>query len=207
MERKDHRVERLFAAIGEVDEAYLAPLTQPAPASSVRRSSKTARSGRGAVALRCLAAMLVCAVTLACGMYLLPMLKGSGSADDREGLREETLLLTHISQMTAVREEKAIDLFSGTPMLICRFSPDDAYYLYPLSGTYAELLAGGGKALSAEGSAEKQLRVWVSDGCGNVYSPQLAAHAGNRSFGCLTEYYPEQELSERALNYLLLQFT
>ena len=30
--------------------------------------------------------------------------------------------------------------------------------------------------------------------------------AGNRSFGCLTEYYPEQELSERALNYLLLQF-
>lgn len=196
------RAERLFLAIGQVDDEQLLSLMSGIPTPSVRKTLavRMKRWSRAAVA-----AMLLIA-TLIAGARMLGILTPSGEPQPTETTLEE-LLLAHIPEMTKVEQEQSLYFFSGTPTLICRFGDREEYYLRSLDGIGKDalkLLVGqsDGKPLTPEQSRALSLRVWVCDGKGMIASPQLTYAPGNFSYGCLNDFLPEIEPSDAALRCL-----
>ncbi len=204
-DRQQMQAQRLFAALSEVDDALLSELVQSQIATKKPPLLLRIRS----VSRIAVAALLF--LTVLFGGIRLSNLIGinespSPGEDAPPVLSAQALLLESVSVMEAVDEESQLDFFSGTPMLICRFTERGDYYTHPLSGNFSVLNgSAGGAMLTAEESKEEALRIWVCDGKGNVRTPQLTPASGNLSYGCLLDYSPELAPGEEVWDYLRLQ--
>ncbi len=208
MQDKERRAMRLFEAVGEVDDAMLTPILEARPVKRYKAFT---------VFMQGVAALLVCATVAVMADRLLSLLPGqsAGGATDQpppdhmapNHVSLEALLRENRWEMERVDAQEKINLFTGTPQMICRFEEDGDYYLLPLKNDYL-LLDGrmGGELLSPEESVKTALRIWVCDGQGVVASPQLHQSGRSYTFGVLSEFNPELAPSEEVYTYLVMQF-
>ena len=203
-DEKIRRAERLFDAIGGIDDRIIAEAAEPYVA-------RRARFGFGRIATVA-ASLLVCVGILAGAVSLL----GRGFVTENEKSEDmaeavpgvstslsDTLCAHRGSSSILKVSSSNIDLFSGRMSVIWKYSGESDYsVVYVPERKAAELSRELEKSESAarltrEESESVECLVWICDGNGSVVSPYLESSDGNVGYGVLFDYSPEIEPTER----------
>ena len=210
MTQEEKRIcaERLFDAIGDMDDRFVLEAESPYVRRSGVRWFRAVLIGAASVAL---------ALSVTVGVFVVGMMgKGqSGAKDDADDLQdniqesmEESLGSTTLSaRLSSVRAQTAdsvaresdIDLFDGTPRVIWKYSDEELFRTKSIShDEYQRLTAlmAKNKGERVDDPSDNSLEgVWIASGDGLVISPCLEQTAGNVGYGEIFDYVPEYEPS------------
>lgn len=197
-EQRINKADRLFDAIGQLDDRMIAEASLP--------PKKKSFSFYRVVTVT--ASFLVCVGILAGASVMLS--RGGLDAENEAPDMAETVSLSLADSLMLKRGSASVlkvaaddlDLFGGKMSIIFKFSDESDYRVVSVSSLRAaelkkELLRDDeGKKLSPEESSAVPVSLWVCDGAGEVMSPYLEKSEGNVGYGRLFEYSPEIEPSE-----------
>ena len=210
MTQEEKRIcaERLFDAIGDMDDRFILEAESP----YVRRS--------GVIWFRALligAASIALALSVTVGVFVVGMMgKGQGEAENdadnlqdnmQESMEESVGGATLSARLSSVRAQTAddvtkesdIDLFDGTPKVIWKYSDEELFRTKAISDDEYQRLTGlitKNKGERVDDPSDNSLEgVWIASGDGLVISPCLEQTAGNVGYGEIFDYVPEYEPS------------
>ncbi len=221
-EHDQKRTERLFDAIGGIDDRLIQDAMSPKKARERIAAQKRMRISVAAVA--CLFCLVVGAV------LRLPDLGGrvnsnspsdgdeqstnapstthekpdhsSPSADVIPSSLENTLSISTDSSTVIRLSSDKLGLLDSTPKLIWRFDGDEHYNVVKIArtddlGVITGELGRPSAELSAEDSERVGVKMWISYGDGRIVSPYLKQSPGNTGMGALFDYNAEVEPSAK----------
>lgn len=203
-EHKIKRAERLFDAIGEIDDRIIAEAEAP-------YAKPKARFGFSRIAT--IAASLVVCVGIFAGVTaMLSKVVVDEDKAESEPKASSTLASTLYSNRnnSSILKLSAndIDLFGGRTSIIWKYDGDSDYRVVyvperKVGELRKELLElDSAEKLSFEEAETISCSIWVCDGEGTVVSPYLEVSDGNVGYGTLFDYSPEIEPTED-VNYLI----
>lgn len=203
---KRKSAERLFDAIGMIDDSIIAECQAP-NVSALQKNYASFRLMR--VVSVCASIAVICAcfgASLVISKFL-NMKEDSAPNDDDKGHigtteqiyeeRFDTVLTNAVlSSNTEILSLDEIDFFDGEINLIWTDADTDGYYVMTLNESEERVKEGlkkGYSQLSANTSGSQRIEytVWISYGNGEVVSPELKYSQGNIGYAELFEYSPE----------------
>lgn len=209
-ERNNKSADRLYDAIGGIDDKLIADAMTPARAREYAKTKQRHRITQVAVAcLFCLVGAVI---------LRLPVFRGSQNepsdtdSDTHSNIIQDkhevhmTLesMLESASNSPQVKQIKLenIDLHDNTAKLIWQYKGEEEYNVTLISkqsslDTITTQLDHPATQLSAEDSESVGVKVWLSYGDGKVVSPYLKNTRGNTGYGVLFDYSAEVEPSEK----------
>ncbi len=208
---KSASVEKLFDAVGMIDDFIIAEAERPyvKPKRSFSVLTKT-------LALAC---SLVICVTVGLGVFLSSRVGDDDNADfsdskNNAAMPDESFgtLSEYLSRIdesiVEIHTADEIDFFDGNTTLIWQFDGDEPQSyrttaLYDGYEDFTSVVVSLGRELSPDEAQKVSCKVWISYGNGEVVSPYLKASDGNVGYGELFEYSPEYEPNEKFM--LLLE--
>ena len=193
--------ERLFDAIGMIDDKMIADASEAYTKAPVRKSVNFFK--RYAVSLT--AALLV--VTLI-GGFVVSNVSDNVANDDFIGNSEDAaenelvnyntldVILSSSTSNTTMLSLDEIDFFDGEVSLIWNVAGEDEYHKLTFEATNAETaikncMSNSVQQIPSENADSNICMVWVSYGNGEVVSPYLKESAGNVGYATLFDYSPE----------------
>lgn len=204
VERKMRSAEKLFDAIGMIDDRFIAEAMDTAEyCSKAPQKKKVPFLRRYATSLTALLLVVVMA-----GGFVVANLSGVLDFDGLdENLKDDIgevgqshksldFVLTATTPSTALITLEEIDFFDGEVSLIWNCGDEDGYHKLTFRESNAETLvkncmSSSVKQISAETADENVCKVWISYGNGEVVSPYLKESEGNVGYAELFEYSPE----------------
>ncbi len=200
-ERKMRSAERLFDAIGMIDDRIIADAAECHSKTPNRKEVPFLRRYAVSLTALLLAVLMV-------GSFVIANLSNLANSDslnenlkDNVGVIDETrksldFVLSAATPNTATLSLDEIDFFDGEVSLIWNYGGEDVYHKLTFEAKNAESEIKNCMSKSVEQiPAEKEdltlCRVWVSYGNGEVVSPYLKESAGNVGYAELFEYSPE----------------
>ncbi len=210
-ERKMRSAEKLFDAIGLIDDSIIADASEIVVVSNCPQiKKKPTFMRRYAVSL----AAVLLAVVMVSG-FVVTNLPNVFEADlSGDNLPEDVGNATNTSQTldfvlsTAVTNPNAamlsideIDFFDGEVSLIWNYGNEGEYHklTFEAKNTETEIkncMSKSVEQIPAENAEATVCKVWVSYGNGEVVSPYLKESAGNIGYATLFDYSPEVVPSE-----------
>jgi len=189
MNNKNEKTEKLFSAIGEIDDELLYE------AQTYRKKRKIGHLG---VLAACLALVIVIAIALPLINRLDGLNKGDRSVSHK-GL-DDVLLDCREGDY---KKYSSFDELSyiGEAKLVWQYADSEEIYVLTISDdqlSRIESNMGKGK-MTGERSPELYCKIWVLDGQGNVKTPYLESNAGNvgcQIFDYDAEIIPDESMVE-----------
>ncbi len=199
-ERKEMGAQRLFDAIGMIDDNIIFEAQETEPKRVVRALPYFRRFMSVAAAL----------IVLTAGIFVGTLISTLQSDDDdgyKDTLTEDNdaikdglmNILTSASQNGVASKVSVedIDFFDGERYIIWKNSGDDGFYSMKLNladddeNVLDDMISKEAEPIPFESAQNVRYRVWVSYGNGEVVSPHLENSNGNVGYAELFEYSPE----------------
>lgn len=215
-EQKRMSAERLFDAIGMIDDRYIAEADSayiPAKRTNIWKKAILA-----AVAVTLALSVMIGSFLVASfvGGYLfidkvfdaLITNKDESDLDAPSATLSEKLVSIKDKTEDMRVSEDSIDLFSGSSMVIWKYSDEADYRVSLISDNELVTLQGKlernrGESIDSSMPTDTQIDgVWIALGDGRVISPYLEQTAGNVGYGQIFDYTPEYEPSDDFAEYL-----
>ena len=218
-EHNQKRAERLFDAIGGIDDELIQDAMSPIKARE--RIASRRRMRISAVAAACLFCLVVGAILK---LPDLGRMTNSVSRDPSEvqtqpsteeslqnvipSSLESTLSLnTDSAKITRISQDE-LDLQDDTPKLIWQFDGEEDYSVAKIKQTdslnvITRELDRPASDLSAVQAEKISVRMWISYGDGKIISPYLKHTPGNTGMGVLFDYSAEVEPSAKLTQTIL----
>ena len=191
---KQNKADRLYRAVGGIDDRYLAEALECAP-----KAQKKGKVLRMRTVITLVAAVL-CLVIV--GAVI------AGRITEKKAYDKLTAL-----EKAFPREEKAgefagsVNLHGGSSLLVWKYAGSDQTYSRRISSSQFTKLQNCQKNAERVGeSSDETVRVWLCDAGGNVTTPFLLDSQGNVSDE-LFEYEPELVVTEETVTFLQELFT
>lgn len=190
---RQNKTDRLYRAIGGIDDRFLAEAMEAAP----KKKAKILRK-RTVIAL--IAAVL--GICILGGVFIASRI--SLSDNQRTSVLEKVM---------PKREDAAgyagdVDFYSGNNRLLWKYAGSDQIYSRTITASELRSLQNcqADAQRVGDGSVET-VRIWLCDSDGNVSTPFLISSQGNTAQGEIFDYEPELEVTETTADFLADLFT
>ena len=224
-EQNEKRAERLFDAIGGIDDMLIQNAMSPARARE--HISQRRRTRFSLVAAACVCCIITVTLLSIPNLGTQPSTnapvdsdsiasvgsqqspEGNGSMlEDVPHSLEYALSQGHSSQRVLRLSGEEIDLHDNSPKLIWQIDGEEYYNVAPISkastlDSITTQLDRPLADLSAEESEQISVKAWIAYGDGRVDSPYLKHTAGNTGYGVLFDYCAEVEPSSELTDTIL----
>ncbi len=205
--RETMRAERIYDAVGTIDDKLIADAQSPKRARDYIRVRRQRR-------LSSLAVACVFCIFLTAVFNLPDLLRSEGPPKDAQNSSassntangqnslEQVLLYSAESVRVERIEAEHIDHFDGEAKIIWQTNEGTDYNVARITyknelADITEALSQPSAQLSPDAADKVGVKVWISYGDGRVISPYLSPSAGNIGYAQLFEYTAEVEPSEK----------